>query len=216
MPPLIGRARAFRRSPHFKRLIKYASVSIIATIVTQTVLFLTYHVLTLASAMECNVLATAVSTIPAYYLNRTWTWRKGGKSDFWREVAPFWMISFVGLLLSTIAVGIAAHNADRISPSSDIRALVVQLANLSTYALIWVGRYMVFNRYLFGERTQGRYGSYSLESGDGVIDTAVGETAALLRDHATGSAGDVLSTPLVNDRAGARDRAELPGSPTRP
>jgi|SRR5579872_1193405 len=154
MASLLSRARAYRRSPHFKRLAKFLSVSIISTIVTQTVLFVTYHELSLASAMECNVIATCCATFPAYYLNRTWTWGKTGKSHMWREVVPFWSIAFVGLVLSTAAVGLAAHNADHISQSKDVKAAFVQLANFVTYGLIWVGRYSIFNRYLFGERTQ--------------------------------------------------------------
>jgi putative flippase GtrA len=154
MPALIERARAARQSAHAKRLLKFAAVSVVSTVITQTVLFVTYDVISLASAMVCNVIATAVSTVPAYWLNRTWTWGKRGKSHPWREVAPFWIIAFIGLVLSTVAVGLAAHNADRISSSKLIERGFVQFANLFTYGLIWVGRYLVFNRFLFGETTK--------------------------------------------------------------
>jgi len=153
MPSLVSRARALRASEHFNRIWKYAAVSIITTAVSQTVLFTTYHVISLGTAMECNVLATAVASLPAYYLNRTWTWGKTGRSDVWREVVPFWTISFIGLVLSTAAVGVAAHNADRIASGSLERALIVNSANLLTYAFIWTARYMVLNRFLFGVRT---------------------------------------------------------------
>ena len=152
MPSPLSRARAFHRTPHFRRLLKYGSVSLISTGVTQVVLFLTYHVFTVGTAIECNVIATACASVPAYYLNRTWTWGRSGRSDFWREVVPFWTVSFVGLVLSTIAVGVAAHNADRIAHGSLGRALIVNGANLLTYAFIWSGRYIIFNRYLFGEK----------------------------------------------------------------
>jgi putative flippase GtrA len=170
MASLTSRVRAYRQSPHFTRLWKFASVSVISTIITQGVLFMTYHVLTLASAMECNVIATCVATVPAYYLNRTWTWGKRGKSHPWREVMPFWVIAFIGLVLSTVAVGVAAHNADHFSHSRDVRALVVQFANLSTYALIWVGRYVIFNRFLFGEQ--------SSDGGGVAADESVASVAA--------------------------------------
>jgi len=152
MASLVSRARAFRRTDHFGRLWKYASVSIISTAVTQVVLFTTYHFWQVGTAMECNVIATAVASVPAYYLNRNWTWGKTGRSDVWREVVPFWAISFLGLVLSTIAVGVAAHNADRIASGSLEKALIVNFANLFTYACIWTGRYFLFNRFLFGQR----------------------------------------------------------------
>ncbi|MGH9170079.1 MAG: GtrA family protein [Acidimicrobiales bacterium] len=154
MHALVERVRAFRRSPHFKRTLKFATVSVITTIVSQTVLFVTFDVVSLASAMECSAIATAVATIPAYWLNRTWTWEKRGRSSFWSEVLPFWLIAFIGLVLSTVAVGLAAHHADIISHKKDVKGVVVQAAYLLTYALIWVGRYTIFNRYLFGTRPE--------------------------------------------------------------
>ncbi|MGD0984874.1 MAG: GtrA family protein [Acidimicrobiales bacterium] len=154
MASLVRRVYAFRRTEHFRRLWKYASVSIVSTIVSQTVLFSTYHIWRVGSAMECNVIATAVASLPAYYLNRTWTWGKTGRSRVWREVVPFWTISFTAMVISTAAVGVAAHNADRIASGSLARALIVNSANLLTYACIWSARYFIFNRYLFGARTQ--------------------------------------------------------------
>jgi putative flippase GtrA len=106
--------------------------------------------MTLGPATVCNVIATAIATVPAYWLNRTWTWGKRGKSHPWKELAPFWIIAFIGLVLSTIAVGVAAHNADHISQSHVMRKVIVQLANLVTYGFIWIGRYFVFNRFMFG------------------------------------------------------------------
>ena len=153
MVSLASHARAFRQTAHFRRIWKYASVSIISTFVTQVVLFLTYHVLTVGSAMECNVIATVVASVPAYYLNRSWTWGKKGRSKVWGEVVPFWSIALIAMVLSTVAVGVAAHNADRISHGSLERALLVNGANLVTYAILWTVRYMVLNRYLFGART---------------------------------------------------------------
>ena len=154
MASLVTRVAAFRQTEHFRRLWKYASVSIVSTIVSQAVLFSTYHIWKVGSAMECNVIATAVASVPAYYLNRTWTWGKTGRSKVWREVVPFWTISFTAMVISTAAVGVAAHNADRIASGSLARALIVNSANLLTYACIWSARYFIFNRYLFGARTQ--------------------------------------------------------------
>ncbi len=126
MAPFVSHVRAFRRTEHFRRLWKYASVSIVSTLVTQVVLFLTYHIWNVGSAVECNVIATVVASIPAYYLNRAWTWGKRGRSRLWGEVVPFWTIALVAMVLSTAAVGLAAHNADRIASGSLARALNCQ------------------------------------------------------------------------------------------
>jgi putative flippase GtrA len=143
------RLRALARSEHGKKLLRYGSVSIISTIGTLSLLFLTYHVFSVGTAMECNVLATGVMTIPAYYLNRTWTWGKSGPSHLWREVVPFWVIAAISLLISTVVVGFAAHNADHVTHSKLYKALLIVCANFVTYACIWIGRYLLYNHVLF-------------------------------------------------------------------
>ena len=149
MPSPVERARRFVRSDVFAKLWRYGSVSVISTLLTNGLLFLFYDALNVGTAMECNVLATTITTLPAYYLNRNWTWRKSGKSHLWREVVPFWAIAFVSLVISTVAVGVAAHNADHISHSKLVRSLLVNLANIVTYGTIWVVKFIIFNKYMF-------------------------------------------------------------------
>jgi putative flippase GtrA len=150
-------ASLYRRVRHFigsnfEKLWRYLSVSVISTLLTNALLFLFYDTVNLGTAMECNVLATTITTLPAYYLNRNWTWKKTGKSHFWREVAPFWIISFLSLVISTIAVGITAHNADRITNSKLYRSLLINAANLVTYGAIWIVKFILFNKYMFVHR----------------------------------------------------------------
>jgi putative flippase GtrA len=146
---LVDRARSYAKTDQFAKLWRYCSVSVISTLLTNTLLFLFYDVITLGTAMECNIIATCITTAPAYYLNRNWTWRKSGKSHVWKEIVPFWVISFLSLVLSTIAVGIAAHNADHVSHAKTVRSLLVVGANLFTYGSIWVLKFVLFNKYLF-------------------------------------------------------------------
>ena len=192
MASLVSRVVAFRRSEHFRRMWKYASVSIVSTIVSQVVLFSTYHIWKVESAMECNVIATAVASIPAYYLNRTWTWGKTGRSKVWREVVPFWTISFTAMVLSTAAVGVAAHNADRIASGSLARALIVNGANLLTYACIWTARYFLFNRFLFGARTQARAQEPSVELPGEISIPATADAGALEPGLSTLAASETI------------------------
>ena len=45
-----------------------------------------------------------ISTVPTYYLSRAWVWQKRGKSSIYAEIIPFWVMTFLGLLLSTLCV----------------------------------------------------------------------------------------------------------------
>ena len=107
------------------------------------------RVLKIGSAADSNLLATSIATAPAYYLNRTWTWGKTGKSHLMKEVVPFWTIAIVGVLLSTLAVHFAAAEAHHITKSKLGVTALIEFANFFTYGVLWVGKFMIFNRYLF-------------------------------------------------------------------
>ena len=53
-----------------------------------------------------------ISAFPAYYLSRAWVWGKSGKSHFKKEVLPFWIFVFIGLVFSTTMVALGAHLTD--------------------------------------------------------------------------------------------------------
>jgi putative flippase GtrA len=151
---IIQNARAYTRQPKIVRLWKYGSVSVISTSLTWVLLFLFYHTFALFSAIWCNVLATSITTVPAYYLNRTWTFGKSGKSHMWKEVVPFWTIAFASLALSTVAVGLAAHNADHVISKTShnaslYKSLLIVGANAVTYGCIWIVKFVLYKKYLF-------------------------------------------------------------------
>jgi putative flippase GtrA len=145
----VDRGRELVRTPGFSKLWRYASVSVITTILSLSLLYVFYRVVDVGSAMVANVIATVITTIPSYYLNRTWAWGKSGKSHLWREVVPFWVIAALSLVVSTVAVGAAAHEAHHLSASHHVQTLLVELANLVTYGVMWIGKFVLFNRILF-------------------------------------------------------------------
>lgn len=150
---LQGRATALLRSPGFTKVWRYGAVSVVSTVVTLVALYVFYRVIRVGSAGEANVFATAIATVPSYYLNRTWAWGKTGKSHLWREMVPFWVIAAVGLVLSTLAVELASREAHHLSHAHQVQTALVEVANLFTYAVMWVGKFLVFNRVLFKKET---------------------------------------------------------------
>ena len=109
-----------------------------------------------------NVIATAVGTVPSYVLNRRWVWGRDGSGDVWREVVPFWALSFSGLVLSTAAVATADAWASSIGLVGPTRTAVLLLANVGSFAALWVGQFLVLDRVLFGP-TRGGSGHRRLD-----------------------------------------------------
>ncbi len=146
MRTAVARCRAFLRSPLGIKLYRYFMGSVITTVVSFVVLTLVYGVLRLWGAVPSTVFANVVATVPAYWLNRTWTWGKSGRSDVWREVVPFWVLSILGIVIS---MGTAAGAADlaRSHHLGHLSAIaLVDGANLAAYGVLFVGKYLVFER----------------------------------------------------------------------
>jgi putative flippase GtrA len=134
--------------------LKYAGVSVVNVLVSGGLLVIFYRLLSasdqavpemsrLLRGSTANTLAVVISSVPAYYLSRTYVWGKRGRSELRREVLPFWIFVFVGLFLSTVGVGLVAHffaapkDASFFHPAK----LAASVANLAAFGVLWVIRF---------------------------------------------------------------------------
>jgi putative flippase GtrA len=152
-PPSVGPVRmvAFFRTDHGRRTLRYATVSVIAIVVSQIAIAVTYGGF-LTSKTVAQTVAAILSTIPSYELNRRWVWGRNGKSSKSREVVPFWIISLAQFAISLIAINflggwMEAHVASHLS-----RTLWLQSIVLCIYGAMWVAKFAFFNRVLFADR----------------------------------------------------------------
>ena len=122
------------------RLLRFAGVSVIGVMVTQVLLFVFSGPLSW-DAVASNVAATMLAAVPVYLLNRRWVWGKRGPHSVAREIVPFWSYTLLGLGVSTAMVAAA----DRIWGS----VAAVMLANLAAWGLLWLGKFVLLERYLF-------------------------------------------------------------------
>ncbi len=144
---------AWSRTSPGRKACRYSIVSVVSVAVSSAVLFLTLYVLALWSAVVCNVVATTVASVPSYYLNRRWAWGKSGKSHLLKEVIPFWALALIGLGLSTGAVALADRYGSDITSSHLGQAIVVVVAQVAGFGVVWVGKFIIFNRLLFVDRS---------------------------------------------------------------
>jgi hypothetical protein len=63
-------------------------------------------------------------------------------------------LTFLGLALSTLSVHVAAGWADHHVVTTTVRTMVVQVANLSAFGVVWVLQFVLLDRILFGSRGQ--------------------------------------------------------------
>ena len=141
-------ALAYARTTNGQRFLKYTAVSGISVVVSEVALFLALHFV--RSPTWCNVIAVAVGTVPSYELNRKWAWGKSGKSHLWKEVAPFWAMSFLGLAVSTLAVYVVEEQFIDAGGAITFRQkLLVAATNLAAFGVLWIGKFLIINHVLF-------------------------------------------------------------------
>jgi len=126
------------------KLIRYAAVSLVTVPIGLLLFFLLLQ--TDLNPVVANLVATGVSSIPNYVLNRYWVWNKRGANSIRREIAPFWLMVALGVVLSTIFVAIA-------SSFTEIE-LVLLAAQFVAFGLVWLLKFFVLETYLFGPRSE--------------------------------------------------------------
>ena len=84
--------------------------------------------------------------MPSYYLNRKWVWGKGGRSHLTKEIIPFWSLSALGIAVSIGGAALARHISRSTTSAHSSRPPWCWLANLISFGIFWVLKFMVFNR----------------------------------------------------------------------
>lgn len=154
-----------RTSAVVGRLLRCASVSVFTTVLSNTVLVLLAGPFGLSPALAA-VAANAVGTGPSYALNRRWVWRHD-ESDLWRQVVPFWFLSFAALGLSALTVSTTAAWADAAGLTGAGRSAAIVAANVSAFAVLWVVQYLFLDKVLFRLRPDPRVPSAPVEDDAG-------------------------------------------------
>jgi putative flippase GtrA len=127
--------------PLVQKFWKYSMTSVVGVVMGQSLIFV-FATLLDWSWGWANVVAVTISTVPTYYLSRAWVWQKRGKSSMYAEIIPFWVMTFLGLLLSTIFVVILENRY----PDSPILA---NLGNVMGFGVLWLAKFFILDRVLF-------------------------------------------------------------------
>jgi putative flippase GtrA len=135
-----------RDTPEARQLFKYTMVSVISTVVSMGVLAIVFGVLHLWGEIVSTVVANSSATIPSYYLNRKWVWGKSGRSHVMKEMVPFWSMSAIGIVVSIGGAALARHIGIAYHLSHFEQTVLVLTANVFSFGLFWVLKYMLFNR----------------------------------------------------------------------
>lgn len=127
------------------RLWRYALTSVVATAVSECTLVLIYGHRLLGPAASA-VAASLAGTIPSYLMSRYWIWPEADRGHAGRQASEYWLIALVGLGLSSGGTALASSLAPG---GRTAHTVVVALAYLAVYGVLWVAKFVVYQRFLF-------------------------------------------------------------------
>lgn len=148
MASTISTLRERARTPGGQKAFRYVAVSAITVAVSQVALFVLYAALHW-TARSSNLAACVVGGIPSYYLNRRWTWGKTGPSHMLKEVLPFWVIAFIGLVFSTWTADFAESWARDLTDRRLFQAAIINVAVIAAFTGLWIIKFVIFNKLIF-------------------------------------------------------------------
>jgi putative flippase GtrA len=130
-----------------RKKLRYTMVSVVAVPIGTAAVAV--FDLVQRSAGVAAVLGNSCGAIPSYVLNRYWVWGKSDKNRVFGEIIPFWIITLIGIGLSFVV----AHEAGAFTRHHHItgffRLVILLAANLAGFGVLWVAKYVLFNKVLF-------------------------------------------------------------------
>jgi putative flippase GtrA len=133
-------------TPEGLKLVKYTAVSAISALTSIVVLTIVYGVFQLWSPVVSTLFANIVAGVPSYILNRRWVWGKSGRSHWWREVLPFWVMSLTGIGFALFTANLAKDFAATHHLQHLARTVLVVGANIAAFGVVWLLKFMILNR----------------------------------------------------------------------
>jgi putative flippase GtrA len=147
-PALHRRLKRWAGSHSLVKVTRYAigSVVALATSVIVFALLLDAGVGTTAD----SILAFIAGALPNWILNRRWAWERTGEMDVAREVVGYTLISLIALAASSAGTGWTdAMLRHHLSNQHTLRVLLVTLAYVVVQGLLFVAKFIAYDRWVF-------------------------------------------------------------------
>ncbi len=146
MSDLLRALVAWSQTPRGKKMVRYVLGSVITTAVSFTSIAILFGFRIIPGVMWSTLTGNLIATVPAYWLNRNWTWGKRGKSHFFKEMVPFWAMSFASITFSQVGAFWARYEVHHHAWSRLADTGLVTGTNLLCFGIFFVLKILVFNR----------------------------------------------------------------------
>lgn len=154
------------RSDEGRKQIRYAAVSVVFVPVGQILIQVLGAMVFDRDYTKASIVAAAILTVPNFFANKMWVWKDTSRDKLRTQVLVFWVAAMLGVAAAT---GLTYLVEQQFHNEGAVEALAVFCAQLVGFGIVWVGRYLILDRWLFKVTHHGE------EPGDDELDMLHGD-----------------------------------------
>ena len=154
------------RSEQGRKQIRYAAVSVVFVPIGQILIQVLGAMVFDRDYTKASIVAAAILTVPNFFANKMWVWKDTSRDKLRTQVLVFWVAAMLGVAAAT---GLTYLVEQQFHNEGAVEALAVFCAQLVGFGIVWVGRYLILDRWLFKVTHHGE------EPGDDELDMLHGD-----------------------------------------
>jgi len=142
---------AHAKSDDGRKQLRYAAVSVVFVPVGQVMIQILAA--TVFKGDENNftyasITSAAILTFPNFFANKYLVWKSTSKDNLRTQVVVFWVAAMLGVSAATGLTWLVEQQVHG-KVSGLVEAIAVFFAQLLGFGIVWVGRYLILDRWLF-------------------------------------------------------------------
>ncbi len=143
-----ARLRLLAHDPGVLRFVRYATGSVLASLVSAATIVVGFGVVGLGASISA-VAAFVTGATVAFLVNRFWAWRERASRGAGRDLVRYWLVAVITALIALACTHFADHYAANAGLTGFVRTAVVEGAYFGSYAVTFVAKYFVLDRFVF-------------------------------------------------------------------
>jgi hypothetical protein len=136
---------AYAGAEETRKKLRYAGVSVVFVPIGQGLIQALG--LWLENYTAASLLAATIIAVPLFFANKHFVWRITSVENLRTQMLVFWVTAILGLSVATVFTYLAENMM--VGQTALVRGTVVLIAQLLGLAIVWVGRFLVLDRWLF-------------------------------------------------------------------
>jgi putative flippase GtrA len=135
----------FAGMEEMRKMLRYAGVSAVFVPLGQGLIQALG--LWLDNYTTASLLAAAIAIIPNFFANKHFVWRVTSSDNLRSQMLVFWVAVMLGVLLATLLTYLVENVT--VGETTLVRGTAVLFAQLLGLGIVWVGRFLILDRWLF-------------------------------------------------------------------